>query len=288
MTTLLSWNIQAGTGVDGCCDLARTVQTINALADADIICLQEIERFDPPAGGATLDQLDFLAQAFPAHVAVFGACLERASHNAAGNPCSYQFGNLVLSRLPVASVFRHPLPQPAVPGIRNMPRQATELTLLAPSGPLRVVTTHLEYHSAPQRLAQIGRLRELHAEVAALTREPGAPLEQGPYARFPRAASAVICGDFNLEPDAAEYRALLAPFADGTAELGDAWCVLHPGQPHAPTCGVFDHAQWPMGAHCRDFFFVTQDLESRLRSFRVDLDAAASDHQPIVIELADG
>ncbi|HEY5719426.1 MAG TPA: endonuclease/exonuclease/phosphatase family protein [Gammaproteobacteria bacterium] len=288
MTTLLSWNIQAGTGVDGHPDLARTVRTISALADADVICLQEVERHVPHAGAGADDQLDALARAFPAHAAVFGACLERAGHDAAGTPGSYQFGNLVLSRLPVASVFRHPLPQPAVPGVRNMPRQATELTLLAPWGPLRVVTTHLEYHSAPQRLAQVARLRELHAEVAALAREPGAPLAQGPYARYPRAASAVICGDFNLEPGAAEYRALLAPFADGAPGLADAWDLLHRGQPHAPTCGVFDLAQWPMGAHCRDFFFVTDDLEPRLRGFRVDLDTAASDHQPIVLELADG
>ena len=43
VTTILSWNIQAGPGVDGCVDLARIARTVRALADADVICLQEVE-----------------------------------------------------------------------------------------------------------------------------------------------------------------------------------------------------------------------------------------------------
>lgn len=42
MTTIPSWNIQAGLGVDGRVDLARIARTVRALADADVkraICM---------------------------------------------------------------------------------------------------------------------------------------------------------------------------------------------------------------------------------------------------------
>ena len=43
MTAIVSWNIQAGRGVDGRVDLVRIARTVRALADADVICLQEVE-----------------------------------------------------------------------------------------------------------------------------------------------------------------------------------------------------------------------------------------------------
>ena len=290
MTTILSWNIQAGLGVDGRVDLARIARTVRALADADVICMQEVESRGSggPGGDAASvreDQFEALRDLFPGYTAVIGAGIERADTDVAS---MYRFGNLVLSRLPILSVFRHLLPQPATPGARHMPRQATEVTVRSPSGPLRVVTTHLEYHSAVHRRAQIERLRELHTEVAEQARHPGAAEDAGPYARIARPPSAVFCGDFNMESDSEEYAALLAPFDGGAPDLVDAWPALYPGRPHDPTCGVFDHRQWPAGPHCRDFFLVTEELGPRLRSLRVDPRTDASDHQPVVLVLADG
>ena len=46
-----------------------------------------------------------------------------------------------------------------------MPRVAVEVVVEAPFGPLRVMTTHLEYYSKEHRAAQIARLRELHREA---------------------------------------------------------------------------------------------------------------------------
>ena len=290
MTTILSWNIQAGLGVDGRVDLVRIARTVRALADADVICMQEVEsrgsggpRDD--AASAREDQFETLGDLFPGYTAVIGAGIERAETDAVS---MYRFGNLLLSRLPMLSVFRHLLPQPAAPGARHMPRQATEVTVRLPSGPLRVVTTHLEYHSAVQRRAQIERLRELHTEVAGQARHPGVAKDTDPYARIARPPSAVFCGDFNMESDSEDYAALLAPFDGGAPDLVDAWPALYPGRPHDPTCGVFDHRQWSAGPHCRDFFLVTEELQPRLRSLRVDLRTDASDHQPVVLVLADG
>ena len=290
MTTILSWNIQAGLGVDGRVDMERIARTVHALADPDVICLQEVEGRGSggPADDAERmreDQFETLRHLFPGHAGVIGAGIERAQIGAAS---MYRFGNMVLSRLPILSVFRHLLPQPATPGTRHMQRQATEVTVRSSGGSLRVVTTHLEYHCSGQRRAQVERLRELHVEIAGQARHSGPAEDTGPYARIARPPSAVFCGDFNMESDSEEYAALLAPFDGGAADLVDAWPALYPGRPHDPTCGVFDRRQWPAGAHCRDFFLVTEDLQSRLRSLRVDLRTDASDHQPVVLVLADG
>ena len=280
MTTVLSWNIQAGLGVDGRVDLRRIGDVIAALADADVICLQEVECPDGAAPDA--DQFTAVPDLFPRHTAIDGPCVQRGAGRG-----EYRFGNMLLSRLPVLSVFRHHLPWPAAPGVKHMPRQATEVTVETPAGPLRVVTTHLEYHSQAHRRAQVARLRELHAEAAAQERHPAEAHAEGPYAGPVRPAASVICGDFNMGVDSDEYAALLEPFGDGAPGLADAWSGLYPGRPHDPTCGVFDRVQWPAGPHCRDFFFVSEDLRPRLVSLSVDLKTDASDHQPLALTLDD-
>lgn len=66
----------------------------------------------------------------------------------------------------------------------------------------------------------------------------------------------------------------------------DAWPIAHPGQPHPMTLGVHDRQQWPDGAQCFDFFFVSPDLAGRVRRFEVEARTDASDHQPMLLELA--
>jgi endonuclease/exonuclease/phosphatase family metal-dependent hydrolase len=280
---ILSWNIQCGRGVDGQVDLARIARTIRAFGDPDVICLQEVVRHMPELDdGRGLDQVDELGRLFEGYGRLFGAALDRRAESAAARR---QYGNLILSRRPVLQAFRHLLPQPAEPGIKHMQRQATEAVIETDSGPLRVVTTHLEFHSATQRQAQIARLRALHQEIAANERNPAAPAAAEPYRAAPRPARTILCGDFNLEPDSAEYRMLVAPFDNGTPALADAWTALYEGKPHDPTCGLFDSAQWPQGPHCRDYFFVTEDVADQLERVAVDMETDASDHQPILLRL---
>ena len=45
-------------------------------------------------------------------------------------------------------------------------------------------------------------------------------------------------------------------------------------------------AEWPERAYCCDFFFVSTDLAPRVRAVEVHADTPASDHQPVVMELA--
>ena len=67
--------------------------------------------------------------------------------------------------------------------------------------------------------------------------------------------------------------------------LGDAWQQLHPNESQPPTIGVHDRKQWPEAFAC-DFIFVSSDLRGRLRNVAVDAATDASDHQPMMVELA--
>lgn len=285
MTAVLSWNIQNGKGTDDEVSLARIADVISNMGDPDIICLQEVSRHLQLFGADTgADQIAELNNLFPGYEIIFGIAIE-ADRN--GTVPRWQYGNATLTRLPIASVFTHPLPQPADGNVRQMPRQATEITVVTATGRLRIINTHLEFHSKQQRLAQIARLRGLHQEVADNAKAPPNYDVDGSYQQLHRPESCVICGDFNIDVGSPEYDAMLSPLAQGTRPLRDAWRSVHPGQPHKPTCGVHDHTQWPQGPHCRDFFFVTGDIFAAVENLTVDTQTNASDHQPLMLSFAD-
>jgi endonuclease/exonuclease/phosphatase family metal-dependent hydrolase len=275
VTAILTWNIQCGLGCDGRFDLARIARVVRSMGEADVLCLQEVARHDPDFGDGA-DQFAALRALFPQYEAFYGPGLDRRGEGGARR-C---FGNMLLSRLPVLQVFRHLLPHPAAGGLRHMQRQAIEAVVETRAGPLRVVTTHLEYFSAAHRAAQIERLRALQAEVAGNEEEP--PKAGGsPYDAVPRPAALVLCGDLNVQPEEAEYARLFAP------PLIDAWRVARGAEPHPSTTGLFDRRQWPTGEHCRDYFAVTAEVARRVESLQIDLATDASDHQPLRLALRD-
>jgi endonuclease/exonuclease/phosphatase family metal-dependent hydrolase len=142
---------------------------------------------------------------------------------------------------------------------------------------LRIVTTHLEYHSAAQRLAQAQYLGRLHGEALGRAAAPSAATDDPAYTPRFETDLTVFCGDFNFAVDAADYRSLCLP----PVGLLDAWRVRHGPREHAPTCGLFDDPQWPQGPHCRDYFFVSAALAERVDEVTVNAETNASDHQPI-------
>ena len=279
---LITWNIQWGRGCDGRVDLRRIVDTARAMADFDVLCLQEVARnFPGLAGSRGEDQFRLLAELLPGYVAIEGV----GTDVRAGNNARRQFGNMILTRLPALQSFRHLLPWPADPGVPSMQRVAVETVLQAPWGPLRVTTTHLEYYSARQRTAQIERLRELQAEAAAHAQDlDHSRKEGGPFQNAARPASSILTADFNFRPDDPLHARLQASLGDNTPRYVDAWQIRNPGLPHAPTIGVFDRDQWPEPFTC-DFVFITEDLADRVREVRVNSDTDASDHQPVVLTL---
>jgi endonuclease/exonuclease/phosphatase family metal-dependent hydrolase len=277
---LITWNIQWGLGTDGVMDVGRIVAHARAMADFDVLCLQEVaDNFPELKGGPAQDQFAMLAALLPGFTAIEGVALELG--DAAGRP--KRFGNMMLTRLPVVQVLRHLLPWPAV-STNNMPRGLIEAVLSTPSGPLRIMTTHLEYSHIDLRAPQVEAIRAIHR--AACDRH-GTPRSDGPgtYAHTPTTVSAILTGDFNMKPEDPLKLRISDAFANGQPRLLDGWSLLHAGVPHPHSACIVDQSF--ASAHCCDYVFVTEDLAPRLRGIAYDTDTRVSDHQPILIELGD-
>ncbi len=277
---LVTWNVQWCRGVDGRVDPARIVACAHAQADFDVLCLQEVAvGFPGLEGHDGSDQMAALAAALPGYTPIYGAATDVPAPGGGRS----RFGNAIFSRLPVKQVFRHALPWPADPTVPSMQRLLLEAVIHTDAGELRVGTTHLEYYSAAQRMAQVEALRAIHAQACAHARAPRAAGREGePFAFTSRPASAIVCGDFNFRPDGPEHPRLTASFPGGEPRYLDAWIARHPGVPHPPSWGVFDTS---CPRICCDFVFVTEDLAPRLREVRIDDAVDASDHQMVIVEL---
>jgi endonuclease/exonuclease/phosphatase family metal-dependent hydrolase len=266
---LLSWNVQWCRGIDGRVDVKRIAADARRLADPDVLCLQEIAvNYRELPGSAGEDQVRELQREFPGYTACFAAGVDLPAVRGGRR----QFGNLILSRLPVGRVRTHALPWPAAADHRSMPRIAVEAAVQASFGWVRVTTTHLEYYSLEHRSAQVGRLRTMHAEALA-ERQPVD--EPGTYETPPSPASAIVCGDFNMKPEEANHGRMRE------AGFVDAWQALNPRGARQPTFHLHDGEP----QYCCDYVFVTADLVPRLKSLRIDTATQASDHQPLIVEL---
>ena len=267
---LLTWNVQWCRGIDGQVDPARIAREAKRIAgDPDVICLQEISAgFSDLPGTAGEDQVAALERELAGYAVFFVAAVDIP-----GPGRRNRFGNLIASRLPVGRVMRHSLPWPPTEA-PSMPRAALEVVVHTGFGPVRVTTTHLEYYSNRHRTAQIERLLEVHAD-----RNPEKLRgdDEGPYRRQAYAASAIVCGDFNLPPSDPLHARFTRTFAD-------AWQALNPGQPHPPTFRVHERDA-DQSPYCCDYIFVSPDLVPRLRSISIDGANQASDHQPVIVEL---
>lgn len=284
---LITWNVQWCRGVDGRVDPQRIVYTARDIADFDVLCVQEVgANFAHPLlpGSRGEDQFSELAELLPGFTAAEGIGVDML---ATDGPGRRRFGNLVLSRWPVRRIQRHLLPMPLDPGVNGMRRVAVEAEIAAPGGDIRVITSHLEYFSVPRRSAQVEALRAIYAEGVANANAPAVvDPKNGPY-RSPRPpASAIVCGDFNFEPTDPLHARLTAPFADGTPPLVDAWVAAHPRAVREPTFRIYEKEYPEQQPYCCDFIFASADLVPRIRRVVVESVTQASDHQPVLIELA--
>ncbi|HEX8741082.1 MAG TPA: endonuclease/exonuclease/phosphatase family protein [Casimicrobiaceae bacterium] len=302
---LITWNIRWCRGVDGRVDPQRVVREARALADFDILCLQEVaDNFPHPrlARASDADQFAELARLLPGYTAIEGVAVDRAGDGgragAGGRPGDSgrrrRFGNMILSRLPVGEVYRHLLPYPSDSRVPGMPRVAVEAVIEARSGSLRIVTTHLEYYSARQRAAQVDALRTIYADGDAHARDFAVTIDDGgPFDNPPRPRATLIVGDFNFEPDSADYLRLLVPFdggatpplVDATPPLTDAWRARHPTAPHPTTFKLYEKLRPnEPELHC-DFVFADPSALARIAAIDVNAVTQASDHQPIVVTI---
>jgi len=282
---LVTWNTQWCCGLDGVVSPQRIVEGARALAEFDVLCLQEISQGFDRLQGAPGDQPAQLAALLPGFRCFFGAAVDTFAPDGSRQ----RFGNLVATRLPVARVQHHPLPWPADASVCSMPRMCTVVTVVDRAlGAVRVMTTHLEYYSAPQRLAQAQAVRALHVEACALAAAPPQPLDDGsPFQSQLHTPHALLCGDFNAAASDAAIGAITSPPTNPAHGLRDAWPLAHGQALQAPTFRLFDRTYGPDPLAC-DFVFVSAGLAPRVRRVEVDLHTRASDHQPVLAEIDAG
>ncbi|MEJ7705150.1 MAG: endonuclease/exonuclease/phosphatase family protein [Geodermatophilaceae bacterium] len=177
---VVTFNIAHGRGRDGAVDLRRTAGALAAV-EADVVCLQEVDRhFSERSGWA--DQASDLADHL-GMTAVYGVALRRPALQPGRPPRDY--GNAILSRRPME---RHRVIR--LPGRpRSEPRS---LVIAELAGGTQVACLHLQHDSAPARAEQ----------VAVVARE------------LPSDVPVVLAGDLNAAPDALELRALHARLVD--------------------------------------------------------------------------
>jgi len=230
---LLSWNIHKGIGGrDRRYALERIIDCIEA-ENPDVCCLQEVDRhvrrsrFD--------DQPRLLARYFRCH-SVFQANV----HVGAGT-----YGNLVLSRWPVASRHRITLRQAG-----RKPRGAQLLVIDSPEGALHLVHTHLGLAERERRW-QVDRLLG-HMLFRGADRHP-----------------TLIVGDFN------DWRDSLG---------GGTLAARGFAQVTSPTARFRTFPAW-LAIGALDKAFVRGGVDVRhARVVRTSLAKAASDHLPLVLD----
>ncbi len=280
---IITWNTQWFKGLDGVVDVARVLSTAREMADFDVLCMQEVSVNYPVLTGQTEgDQPALVARLLPGFQVFFSAAIDELS---ACGTYRQKFGNLIATRLPVRTVehvalpYPNPVTQEVTP---SMQRICQVTTVQAPWGPLRVMTTHLEYYSQVMRHAQAIACRDLHLQGCALADFPSKTEEGTPYQPKPLTTDTVICGDFNFEQDSAEHASMIQPHQTHT--LYNAWNQLNGSAPHPSTFRLYDRTYGPEPVGC-DFFFVSESLKHRVQRFAVNQETKVSDHQPVLLEL---
>jgi len=267
---IVTYNIQYGIGLDGQYDIARIC---DAVRDADIICFQEVTRGFIRNAGA--DMPAEIEGHLPNFFSSFHAAtdIDMLSGFVEGHAANrrFQFGNMVLSRWPIAAVRGHLLPRTARENALNLQRGALEALIKTPDRPLRVYSIHLDHVSSVERLSQVQAVRAIADEYAqtggAITgaQEFGLPLkeEDGGY---------LLLGDFNFEPGSDEYAEMTSGDVIDAAVEATGWTWVLPEDRR--------------NTKRLDHIFANSLLSSKCHSPRIDHEAVGSDHMPVWITLS--
>lgn len=239
-----TYNVHHFEGMDG----AIAVDDIAAIINEerpDLVGLQEVDRL-----AARTDGVDFPKEleTLTGMRALFGPNLSLGREGA-------EYGNAILSRLPIKSWANHHL--------RRMDASTEQRGLLSasvvlPTGKsLTFATTHLEHTSAAERSRQVAMIHG----ILSTCREP-----------------LVLCGDFNARPGSAEMQLFESwGLADAWEQAGD----------HRARDGGFTIPSVPK-PHAR-IDYVLLDTATGLQAIEARVagqqNPGASDHLPVVADL---
>lgn len=285
---IVTYNIQYGLGEDGRYDLARIAQEV---AEADVIALQEVERFWQRSG--MVDQPAELARLLGPYYWVYGANLDvdASYHNRTGELVNRrrQFGTMILSRRPILSSRNFPLPKRALINQHSIQQGLLEAVIAPQDGAaVRVYSVHLSHLSPETRLPQIDAILDIlqraPAEGGAWCGNHPNPAsgwtEGGP---LPMPREIVLSGDLNFEPETVEYDRFLGPNAAHHGRLYnpeglvDAWDMAGNGRT--------DASSHPNHEARIDHIFVSGSLAPKVRRCWIDEAANGSDHRPLWMDL---
>ncbi len=302
---VVTYNIRFGLGVDHKIDLRRITDKI---CDADIIALQEVERFWRRS--KLIDQPEQIGELLPDHFWTYFPALDldasTVHHQGKAKNRRRQFGVMVLSKWPILSSRSLLLPQIPTFSVTGIPTGALECVIKTPDIPLRVYCIHLSSASVAERLEQVEALKKMHEMIERCGRAVTADFVHSNLSEAKNSAlmdwdngekpipvpdHALLLGDFNFTYDSAEYRRLLGEpdpsygFGVNQGSFVDSWLVAGQASKDSLTW-------WPDPPDCQpgrplriDYCFVNTELASSIVRAWVDVGAEGSDHRPYWLEL---
>jgi endonuclease/exonuclease/phosphatase family metal-dependent hydrolase len=302
---LVTYNIRFGLGTDQQIDLGRIAETVH---DADIICLQEVERFWKRSGMS--DQPEILGRHLKGFYWIYCPTFDVDASECNGDGTVVnrrrQFGPMLLSRWPIRAARVISLPKLGTVNEFNMDTGGIECVVDTPAGPLRVYSVHLSAVSTRERLLQIDRLLECHRHAPT---NGGAWTGDGPRddpveARHltdlgwsngedlpPMPRETIVMGDFNSEPESAEYVQMVGAVDSCYGRVGhldsfvDSWTVANDRSGDCITWLPDPPDRSPGHGLRLDYCFVDPHLGRKVRHAYVDSSAQGSDHRPYWVEL---
>ena len=280
---IVSFNIQYSLGADNLYDLKRC---INVVRDADIICLQEIDRNWRRTN--MIDQFAEVQALLPDRYCAFGPSLDvdASAINSDGSVENRrrQSGQMTISRFPIASSRPIHLPKDDTGDAMNSWSAALETVIMTPEKPVRVINLHLTDISETNRVSQISALIK-HCENATIEGGAWNGKEWDETSREhwqlndpvpPMPAEMIFTGDFNDETDSRTIEIMRQ------AKFRDTW------QTNAnSSVGVTFKTNPEQGTDRDmriDFIFVSPQFE--IVESNIDEETGASDHQPVWAKLS--
>jgi len=275
---IVSFNIQYSLGADNKYDMRRCIDVVR---DADIICLQEIDRNWRRTN--MVDQFAEVQALLPDRYCAFGPSLDvdASAINPDGSVENRrrQSGQMTISRFPIASSRAIHLPKDDTGDAMNSWSAALETVIMTPEKPVRIINLHLTDISETNRVSQISALIK-HCENATIEGGAWNGKEWDEASREhwqlndpvpPMPAEMIFTGDFNDEPNSRVVELM------HQAQFRDAW------QPNENSgTGVTFKTNPEQGTDHDlriDFIFVSPHFE--VIDSLTDESTGASDHQPV-------